>query len=509
MSESTSTSPVSKPSVLHPVWPADDLDYRSAERVLGVITGAAVGDALGAPFEFGPAGAYSARFPQPEWGGTGEMTGGGGFGWAPGEFTDDSQMAMCLAESIIACGGIDPDDLWRRWQHWSRSAADVGIITSATLHHDERVGAAESAHHDVGRSASNGALMRVYPLALAYLGAPDNEATDIVMAAAVEQAAITHYDPAAGWGAAIAAELIRRAVLRRDPIAEIDDVLGHVPAEHRARFTVMLAPDWVPNQPGDPSNGSVWGCLAQAVWALRHHGTFHDAITAAIDLGGDTDTVACVAGALAGARFGIQGIPSRWLTYVHGTVDSPDGHQRYDLIGLQNIARRLRGKGPISYHKPENPAGPFNLRHDGIELDVHAADLQGTIDAATADPGFAVYSLCAVGDSLAGVPVRRAHYVIDEPTDVNDDLFAVVHDAVETVEAWRRQGHRVIVHCHGGRSRTTLVLRAWAMKYLGYDADSAYDWICQWHRFSDHNYEFTRFLRDEWTDHCDGLDIDR
>ena len=158
---------------------------------------------------------------------------------------------------------------------------------------------------------------------------------------------------------------------------------------------------------------------------------------------------------------------------------------------------------------PEYPAGPFNLVHDGVELDVHAADLQGAIDAATADPSFAVYSLCAVGDFLATAPVRRAHYIIDEPFDVNDDLFAVVFDAVETVEAWRQQGHRVIVHCHGGRSRTTLVLRAWAMKYLGYDADSAHDWMGQWHRFSTHNPTFTRFLRDEWTDHCDGLDIDR
>jgi len=502
-------SAANRSAVLHPVQPSPDLPYRSAERALGVIAGAAVGDALGAPFEFGPAGEYSAKFPQPEWGGTGEMTGGGGFGWAPGEFTDDSQMAMCLAESIIACGGIDPDDLWRRWKHWSTSAADVGIITRATLRRADRVGAAEAAHHDVGRSASNGALMRVYPLALAYLGAPADEATQIVMTAAVEQAAITHYDPAAGWGAAIAAELIRRAVLLHDPIAEIDDVLSYVPDEHRATFATMLSPDWTPNQPGDPSNGSVWGCLAQAVWALRHHDTFHDVVTAAIDLGGDTDTVACVAGALAGARDGIQAIPSRWLTYLNGTVDTPDGLQHYDLIGLQNIARRLRGKGVRRNSAREHPAPPMNLVHNGIELDVHAADLQGTIDAATADPSFAVYSLCAVDDWLVDVPLRRAHYIIDEPDDVNDNLFAVVHDAVETVEAWRRQGHRVIVHCHGGRSRTTLVLRAWAMKHLGLDADTAHEWMGQWHRFSTHNYEFTRFLRDEWTDHCNGLDIAR
>ena len=177
--------------------------------------------ALGAPFEFGPTGEYTRRFPAPVWGGTGEMTGGGGFGWAPGEFTDDTQMAMCLAESIVARGGIDPDDLWRRWQHWSRSASDVGIITRAALSRPTRDGAAAAAHAEVGRSASNGALMRVTPLALAYLGLTGETATETVMAAAVTQASITHHDPAAGWGAAIAAELVRRAVHGADPTHEI------------------------------------------------------------------------------------------------------------------------------------------------------------------------------------------------------------------------------------------------------------------------------------------------
>ncbi|MFZ9628619.1 MAG: ADP-ribosylglycohydrolase family protein, partial [Ilumatobacteraceae bacterium] len=357
-------------------------------------------------------------------------------------------------------------------------------------------------HADVGRSASNGALMRVTPLALAYLGLSGDAATETVMAAAVAQASITHHDPAAGWGAAIAAELVRRAVHGANPIDHLDDVVGRVPTPHRERFATMLAADWQPNQPGDPSNGSVWTCLAQAVWALRHHGSFHDVVTAAIDLGGDTDTVACVAGALAGATFGVQNIPSRWLTYVHGTVDTPEGTEQYDLTRLQNLARILSGRTPKRNTEREHPAPPLNLVHHGIELDVHASDLQGAIDATTADPSFAVYSLCAVDDWLAHVPMRRSHYIIDEPYDCNDDLFSVVHDAVETVEAWRTYGQRVIVHCHGGRSRTTLVLRAWAMKYLGLDAESAHEWMDQWHRFSTHNSTFTEFLYGPWADHC-------
>ena len=81
------------------------------QRAVGAVLGSAVGDALGAPFEFGPAGQYSARFRESVVSDTGEMVGGGGFGWDRGEFTDDTQMATIQAESILANGGIDGADL--------------------------------------------------------------------------------------------------------------------------------------------------------------------------------------------------------------------------------------------------------------------------------------------------------------------------------------------------------------------------------------------------------------
>jgi hypothetical protein len=81
-------------------------------RALGAILGGAIGDALGAPFEFGPAGAFGKRFPEPVLGGRGEMVGGGAFHWAPGEFTDDTQMAVILAESLLEHGGLDPASLF-------------------------------------------------------------------------------------------------------------------------------------------------------------------------------------------------------------------------------------------------------------------------------------------------------------------------------------------------------------------------------------------------------------
>jgi ADP-ribosyl-[dinitrogen reductase] hydrolase len=460
-------------------------------RGTGALLGSAIGDALGAPFEFGPAGQYTARFPQPVLGGTGEMCGGGSFGWQPGEFTDDTQMALCLAESLCAQHGIDPADLWQRWRAWASLATDVGIITSAALAHPEHTGAAARAHQSLGRSAGNGALMRVTPVALAFVGAAPHHATELTMAAAVAQAALTHHDPAAGWGAAVAAELVRRAILGLNPVAQVPEVLGFVPAEVAARFAPMLAPEWQPGSTDEPGNGSVWGCLAQAVWAVRHHASFHDAVVAAIDLGGDTDTVACVTGALAGARNGIQAIPSRFTTYVHGHVATPSGTRRYDNAALQALARQLMGADNAAPPPAESPAGPQRIMPG-----VWAADLSA---AAAHGHEYAVLSLCRTEGAFAHVPVRREVYLVDKEGPQNPDLGTAVRDAVDTVEAWLAEGREVLVHCHGGRSRTALVLKAVAMRQRGLSADEAHEWLtAQWHRYDPWNRTFAHFLATEW-----------
>ena len=98
------------------------LSRAQKQRIIATIVGAAIGDALGAPFEFKPGGRYRERFPQPVLGGIGEMTGGGGFAWAPGEFTDDTQMAVVQARSLLACGGVDGADLFARFRSWMRTA---------------------------------------------------------------------------------------------------------------------------------------------------------------------------------------------------------------------------------------------------------------------------------------------------------------------------------------------------------------------------------------------------
>ena len=103
------------------------------QHAIGALVGSAVGDALGAPFEFQRPGLYRATYPSPVLGGIGEMRGGGVFRWKPAEFTDDTQMALALAESLIARNGFDPADLWQRWRTWAETATDVGVQTRTAL----------------------------------------------------------------------------------------------------------------------------------------------------------------------------------------------------------------------------------------------------------------------------------------------------------------------------------------------------------------------------------------
>jgi len=479
---------MSKPSEFHPELPESTrlstkkISFPFSQRALGVIVGAAVGDALGAPFEFQSGGTYRRTFPTRVLTGQAEMIGGGGFGWKPAEFTDDTQMGLALAESLIATGAYDPDHLWSAWRAWAREAADIGITTSHALSSSDW---RTVRHHDPERTAANGALMRVFPLALALLGLADQEARSIVR----HQAALTHHHPDAGWGAWYAVAMMRAAIMGGDPFVALQSELANSPADVRDRFAPVLAADWTPFDDSTWSNGSVWGCLAQAVWAVRSTSTFEDAVTAAVDLGDDADTVACVTGAIAGAIHGIQGIPSRWATRINGRVHTTVGTKLYDLRILMDVARRLLRSTERPLTPNEDPAGPGL-----IEDQLHAANLLGAASVAT---DWGVVSLCQTDGLFVDHSHQRQIYMIDKAT--NSNLRAAVQDAVEAIDAFLAEGRPVVVHCFGGRSRTGLVLKAWKMRRDGLTHDEAHDWLQEvWTRYAVWNDSFWDFLSTEW-----------
>ncbi|MCL3994632.1 ADP-ribosylglycohydrolase family protein [Streptomyces lavenduligriseus] len=302
-------------------------------RVIATVVGAAVGDALGAPFEFGPPGAFSARFPEPGCGG--EMCGGGG--WDPGEATDDTQMAVLVAESLLRQGGLDLPDIFTRFQRWAAAdPKDIGLQTEDVLTNGMPWDLAAALHFQVNRrAAGNGSLMRASTSAV-YFARAGRTAT---MDAARRIAALTHGDRAAWEGTAIFHELVRLALEGADPLAALPGVLAAVHPDHRRRYGAVLAADWHPERATE-FNGAVWPCLGTAVWALRTTATFEDAVRAAADVGGDTDTVAAVTGGLAGAYHGWEAIPARWTEPLHVPLPGFDGRvlRSADLVEL---AQRL------------------------------------------------------------------------------------------------------------------------------------------------------------------------
>ena len=504
------------------------------QRAAGAIIGSAVGDALGAPFEFGPAGKYTARFPQPVIGGTGEMVGGGP--WSPGEFTDDTQMAIVQAESLLACGGLDEADLFARFRAWSSTAKDVGIQTRAVLGSTLAGSAAATEHYGrTGMAAGNGSLMRATPTAV--LLATGSEADAIEFARATS--AVTHGDPAAGWGTAIFAVLVRAALRGDDPWAALGRILAELP-DDQSLYRTILAADWSPERgmqaPNGPEladgpelpNGTVWTCLAQAVWAVRSTDSFAGAVIAAIDLGGDTDTVAAVTGGLAGAVHGIASVPSRWSTYLNGTLTTPDGQVDYALDDLRDLTARVLGNTHRRHTRVDGEIlaldGPVNLTADDLRAllaaaeakgrhpdlvighgpteiapGLHAANLNG---ATTVPEDWAVMSLCLVGDVFADHPVRREIHLVDKDPDGPDGtgdhnigLADAVDDAVASIDAFLAEGRPVVVHCHGGASRTGLVLRAWLMQANGWTDEEAIEHIrSRWPHLALWSRSFTAHL---------------
>lgn len=272
------------------------------DRARGALLGLAVGDALGTTLEF------SRRDQHPH---HGEMTGGGPFGLEPGQWTDDTSMALALAESLIAHPALDPRDLMERFVAWWREGAlsctgtcfDIGIATRDALSRFRRDGNPFAGSTDP-RSAGNGSVMRLAP---AVLAARDGaEARRI----AVEQGRTTHAAPEALEGCALLADLLRDALAGKGREA----VLAPRPWQGEPAVAAIAAGTWR----GRPraairSSGYVVHTMEAALWAIEGTTSFEAALVRAVNLGEDADSVGAVTGQLAGALYGLEGIPPRWL----------------------------------------------------------------------------------------------------------------------------------------------------------------------------------------------------
>ena len=304
------------------------------DRIRGALVGCAAGDALGAGYEFGPPLAPDVAV---------RMRGGGAFHWAPGEWTDDTSMAVAIAEVAAQSSLTDEaalDRLVGRWVEWAASAPDVGHQTSAVLGGvTPGPGAAAAAraaartlHERTGHTAGNGALMRTAPIALAHL---DDPAGLACTARAVGE--LTHWDPDSGDACVLWGLAERHAVLT----GELDVRVGleHLPIHRRTGWAGRLAAAEQATPADFEHNGWVVHAL-QGAWSAIHRtgGELPAALADAVRGGRDTDTVAAIAGTLVGAARGESAVPAAWREALHGWPGRT-GSELGDLA--EQVARRV------------------------------------------------------------------------------------------------------------------------------------------------------------------------
>lgn len=277
------------------------------DRFRGVLLGLATGDALGAPLEFQP-----ARDPNHYVTG---MIGGGWLRLAPGEWTDDTQMTLCAIDSLLARRVFDPDDIAQRFVGWLHSnPPDVGNHTRAVLTAISRgMGWEEASVKEQAanpNNAPNGSLMRCAPLALFFYKHPDYVAT---LSPVFSRITHTHADceqSCVFLNVAIA--LLLTGASKDRAIAGAERALAGASESLRAHIHRAQEPKNVTS----PS-GYVLDTLEVAVWAFLHTSTLEAALLEVVNRGDDADTVGAVTGALAGAYYGLNAIPARWLDALH------------------------------------------------------------------------------------------------------------------------------------------------------------------------------------------------
>ena len=464
-----------------------ELGQPSTHRIIGALVGQAVGDALGATYEFGPAGAFSKTFPSND---DIEMRGGGSFGWEVGEFTDDTQMAVILAQSIVERADFEPSDVFARWRKWARTARDVGSTTRRALNQPSLHEAREVISD--GRGNGTGAVMRVSPVGLM-------RATDTYVEwVARTQGKITHPDKRTVESGVITALLIKRLISTPNPTdiyAMVHEIISeHVELSMREWAYVYFCPPLA--EKGNNFEGH--DCLAQALHCVASTDNYIEAVRKAIDMGGDADTVAAVTGAIAGAMYGITGIPARLATKVHGYVPGTTGVQRIGLEDLYALASKVAGRG--WRHRSPDYGGvvkPVRLWNHG-DVEIYASNLAG---AATVDPNeFGVISLCRTFGELDHIPDRVQFYLVDNADpESNPNLPDVVEEIKSEVAKMMDRKKKILIHCHAGVSRTGFVAKLIHMEWFWSTHEEAHaDLTAVYPRYQMTNQAFTDYLSREF-----------
>jgi len=277
----------------------------AVDRARGALVGLAVGDAVGTTLEFKPQGSFEPIT---------DMVGGGPFRLEPGQWTDDTSMALCLAESIVTAGGLDLADQLQRYVRWRDDGVwssngrcfDIGNTTSSQLRRFERTGVPVDPDPDE-ESAANGSLMRLAPVPIAWHRSVPEAADRSGTSSRTTHAATRPVDCCRLYGAMVAAVIGG---------ASLDEVLAPTFwqwGELQPQVAAIAAGSFREKEPPEiRGTGFCIAALEAALWSVAGADDFRSAVLRAANLGDDADTTAAIAGQLAGAWWGLSGIPESW-----------------------------------------------------------------------------------------------------------------------------------------------------------------------------------------------------
>lgn len=278
------------------------------ERYRGALLGLACGDAVGTTVEFQPRGSFQPLT---------DMVGGGPFRLKPGQWTDDTSMALCLAESLLSKNTFDASDQmgrflnWWQWGYLSSTGEcfDIGMTVSQALARYQASGEPFAGSTDP-RSAGNGSLMRLVPVVLFYFADFPQ-----IRRFAGESSRTTHGAPEAVECCQLFAELLGKALkgAAKHELATLD---GGSFAE--PKVAAIARGDYLKKTASDiRGSGYCIESLEAALWCFQHTDSFAAAVLQAANLGDDADTTAAIVGQLAGAHYGVQSIPIDWMAKLH------------------------------------------------------------------------------------------------------------------------------------------------------------------------------------------------
>ena len=281
------------------------------QRYRGCLLGLATGDAVGTTVEFSPPGQFEHVT---------DMIGGGPFELEPGQWTDDPSMALCLADSLIYIGGLDPFDLMKRFIRWWREGYlsstgkcfDIGLTTRSSLARFELTGEPFGKVMD-SSLAGNGSLMRLAPVPMFFANDPSLAIEKAELSSRTTHSARVCIDACRYFAGLLVGALhgAPKDELLSDHYAPVSGYWDRHPLDPLIR-TIASGSFKTKEPPEIEGTGYVIRCLEAALWAFCKSDSFRDGCLLAVNLGNDADTTAAVYGQIAGAYYGEVGIPQDW-----------------------------------------------------------------------------------------------------------------------------------------------------------------------------------------------------